>query len=67
MSKIVGLKIGTKSLKTQDKIYYYKTDTDYKRGDKLTIKVPSGGTPTAVVAIQDSKKKINKIKDLDVK
>ncbi len=67
MSKIVGVKIGTKSLKTQEKVYYYKTDNEYKRGDKITISVPSGGTPNAVVVIGDSKKKFNNIKKLDVK
>lgn len=67
MSKIVGVKIGTKSLKTQEKVYYYKTDNEYKRGDKITISVPSGGTPDAVVVIGDSKKKFNNIKNLEVK
>ncbi len=67
MSKVVGVKIGTKSLKTQEKIYYYKTDNEYKRGDKITISVPSGGTPNAVVVIGDSKKKFNNIKKLEVK
>lgn len=67
MSKIVGVKIGTKSPKTQDKVYYYRTNNDYKRGDKITISVPSGGTPDAVVVIGDSKKKFNKIKYLDVR
>ena len=67
MSKIVGVKIGTKSLKTQEKVYYYKTDNEYKRGDKITISVPSGGTPNAVVVIGDSKKKFNNIKKLEVK
>lgn len=65
MSKIVGVKIGTKSLKTQEKVYYYETNNDYKRGDKLTIKVPTGGTPNAVVVIEDSKKKFSKIKQLE--
>lgn len=67
MSKVIGVKIGTKSPKTQEKVYYYKTNDDYKRGDKLTIKVPSGGTPDAVVVIGDSKKKFNEIKNLDVR
>lgn len=67
MSKVVGVKIGTKSLKTQEKVYYYKTDNEYKRGDKITISVPSGGTPDAVVVIGDSKKKFNNIKKLEVK
>ncbi len=67
MSKVVGVKIGTKSLKTQEKVYYYKTDNEYKRGDKITISVPSGGTPNAVVVIGDSKKKFNNIKKLEVK
>lgn len=65
MNKIVGVKIGTKSLKTQEKVYYYETNNDYEKGDKLTIKVPTGGTPDAVVVIGNSKKKISKIKQLE--
>lgn len=66
MSKIVGVKIGTKSPHTQDKIYYYKTDNDYKRGDKITVKVPSGGTPEAVIVDADSKRKIRNAKNLEI-
>ena len=68
MTKIVGVKIDTKSPNTKDKIYYYKTDKDFKRGDKIDIKVESGGTPTATIAIGNSNKKFSrKLKKLEVK
>ena len=56
MTKIVGVTIDTKSSHTKNKIYYYKTNEDLKRGDNIDIKVPSGGTPCATVIIQDSHK-----------
>lgn len=68
MSKVIGVKIDTKSPYTKEKIYYYKTEKDFKRGDKIDIKVGSGGTPTATVVIGDSKKKFSrKLKNLEVK
>lgn len=68
MSKIVGVKIDTKSPHTKEKIYYYRTEKDLKRGDMIDIKVESGGTPTATVVIGDSKKKFSRsIKNLEVK
>lgn len=67
MTKIVGVTIGTKSEKTKDKIYYYKTDKDLNRGDVVNIKVDTGGKPTATVVVEDSKKKFSgKIKDLEI-
>ena len=66
MSKIVGVKIDTKSPHTKDKIYYYKTDKKFKRGEQVDIKVPSGGTPMATVVISNSKKKFSgRLKDLE--
>lgn len=66
MNKIIGVIIETKSTKTMDKIYYYKTDEDLKRGDNINIKTPRGGTPSATVVIQDSKKAFNReIKPLE--
>lgn len=66
MTKIVGVTIDTKSPKTKDKIYYYETNENLKRGDNIDIKVPTGGTPCATVVIQDSKKKFSKpIKPLE--
>ena len=68
MTKIVGVKIDTKSPNTKEKIYYYKTDKHFKRGDKVDIKVESGGTPTATVVIGNSNKKFSrKLKKLEVK
>lgn len=64
-TKVVGVKIDTTSPKTKDKIYYYKTDKNLKRGDVLDIKVPSGGTPTATVSIGSSKKDIKGLKTLE--
>lgn len=67
MSKVVGVMIDTKSPKTKNKIYYYNTEKDLKRGEVVDIKVKSGGTPTATVVIQDSKKKFNhELKDLKI-
>lgn len=66
MSKVVGIKIDTKSSKTKDKVYYYTTDKDFKRGDKINVKVESGGTPNAVVVIGNSKKNIShNLKELE--
>lgn len=60
MTKIIGIKIDTKSDKYKDKVYYYKTDEDLKRGDTVNVSVPSGGKPDAIVVIQDSQKKFNR-------
>ena len=68
MTKIVGVKIDTKSPNTKEKIYYYRTDKNFKRGDKIDIKVESGGTPTATIVIGNSNKKFSrKLKKLEVK
>lgn len=58
-TKIVGIKIDTKSTNTKDKVYYYKTNADLKRGDRIRVKVPSGGSPQSTVAIQNSNKEGN--------
>ncbi len=66
MGKIIGIKIDTKSPKTKDKIYYYSTEKDFKRGDKINVKTESGGTPNAVVVVGNSQKKIShKLKKLE--
>lgn len=68
MTKIVGVKIDTKSPHTKEKVYYYKTEKDFKRGDKIDIKVESGGTPTATVVIGNSQKKFSgTLKKLETK
>ena len=67
MSKIVGIKIDTKSPHTKEKIYYYKTDKSLKRGEVINVKVNSGGTPKATVVIENSKKNFKrKIDSLDI-
>lgn len=58
-TKIVGIRIDTKSTSTKEKVYYYKTNKDFKRGDRLRVKVPSGGTPKSTVAVANSNKKGN--------
>lgn len=60
MSKVVGVKIATKSPHTQNKIYYYKTEEDLKRGQNIRIETDRGGTPIATVTVQNSKKNSNK-------
>lgn len=60
MSKIVGIKIDTKSPHTKDKIYYYRTDKDLKRGEVINVKVDSGGTPKATVVIEQSRKSFDR-------
>ena len=68
MEKVVGVKIASKSSHTKDKIYYYKTEKNFKRGDVIDIKVDTGGTPTATIAISNSQKKFShSLKKLDVK
>lgn len=67
MSKVVGIKIDTKSPHTKDKIYYYKTNEDLKRGDIIDVKVESGGTPSATVVIGNSQKKFSSpLKKLEI-
>ena len=55
-TRVVGIKIDTKSANTQHKVYYYRTNADLKRGDRIRVKVPSGGSPQSTVAIANSKK-----------
>lgn len=66
-SRVVGVKIDTKSPHTKEKVYYYTTEKDLKRGDVVDIKVESGGTPTATVVIGNSQKKFSReLKNLEV-
>ncbi len=62
-TRVVGVKIDTKSTKTKDKIYYYKTNADLKRGERIRVKVPSGGSPQSTVVVENSSKK-GRIKNL---
>ena len=67
MSKIVGIKIDTKSPHTKEKVYYYKTDKSLKRGEVINIKVNTGGTPKATVVIENSNKRFKrKLDKLDI-
>lgn len=68
MSKVVGIKFKQKSKdnKYHDKIYYYRTDRDVSKGEKLNIKVPSGGSPDAVVVSIEEKSKRKRLKKLEV-
>lgn len=68
MSKVIGVKIDSKSDKYTDKIYYYETDDNsIKKGDTMRLKMPSGGTPEVYVSIANSKKKIENIKPIQKK
>ena len=68
MSIVVGIKIDTKSPHTKEKVYYYRTEKDFKRGDKINVKVESGGTPTSTVVIGNSQKKFShNLKDLETR
>lgn len=58
-TRVVGIRIDTKSTSTKEKVYYYETNKDFKRGDRLRVKVPSGGTPKSTVAVANSNKKGN--------
>ena len=58
-TRVVGIRIDTKSTSTKEKVYYYKTNKDFKRGDRLRVRVPSGGTPKSTVAVANSNKKGN--------
>lgn len=65
MSKIIGVKIDSKSDKYTDKIYYYETDDDnIKRGDTFRAEMPTGGTPNVYVSIANSNKKIDNVKSI---
>lgn len=58
-TRVVGVKIDTKSTKTKDKVYYYRTTQDLKRGERIRVRVPSGGCPVSTVAIANSSKNGN--------
>lgn len=58
-TKVVGVRIDTKSTSTKEKVYYYTTDKDFKRGDRIRVKVPSGGSPKSTIAVANSNKKGN--------
>ena len=55
-TKVVGIKIDTKSTNTKDKVYYYRTNQDLKKGERIRVRVPSGGCPVSTVAVSNSKK-----------
>ena len=58
-TRVVGIRIDTKSTSTKEKVYYYTTNKEFKRGDRLRVRVPSGGSPKSTVAIANSNKKGN--------
>lgn len=58
-TKVVGIRIDTKSTSTKEKVYYYRTNKDFRRGDRVRVRVPSGGTPKSTVAVANSNKKGN--------
>lgn len=58
-TNVVGIRIDTKSTSTKEKVYYYYTNKEFKRGDRLRVRVPSGGTPKSTVAVANSNKKGN--------
>lgn len=58
-TRVVGIRIDTKSTSTKEKVYYYTTNKKFERGDRLRVKVPSGGSPKSTVAIANSNKKGN--------
>lgn len=66
MSKVVGVRFEEKKgSRGSAKTYYYKTNKKVKVGDRLKIRVPSGGTPDVIVVNDNSKKKHGqKIKEL---
>ena len=66
MTKIVGVKIATKSKSTKDKVYYYKTNKNFEKGETIRVRVPSGGTPKSTVVTPNSRTKRKNIKNLIV-
>lgn len=56
---IVGIRIATKSANTKEKVYYYRTNQDLKKGEHIRIRVPSGGTPLSTIAVENSNKNKN--------
>ena len=53
---VVGVRIlpenGSASL--SDKLYYYRTDKQYTAGQKIKIRVPTGGRPDTVIIVSES-------------
>ena len=58
-TKVVGVRIDTKSTSTKEKVYYYRTNKDCKKGDRIRVKVTSGGSPKSTIAVANSNKKGN--------
>ena len=58
-TRVVGVRIDTKSTSTKEKVYYYVTDKEFKRGDRIRVRVPSGGSPKSTIAVANSNKKGN--------
>lgn len=56
-SHIIGVRIDTKAKNSKKKVYYYNTTENYKKGDVIRVKVPSGGTPKATITVANSTKK----------
>lgn len=56
--KVVGVRIlpenGSASLSSYEKLYYYKTYNDYISGQRIKIRVPTGGKPDTVIIVEDS-------------
>lgn len=58
-TRVVGVRIDTKSTSTKEKVYYYTTNKEFKRGDRIRVRVPSGGSPKSTIAVANSNKKGN--------
>lgn len=66
--KVVGIRFREKQGKRGvSKTYYYTTDRDLKKGELINVKVPSGGSPEAIVVVENSKKPLKNLKELKEK
>ena len=59
-NKIIGVKFNTTSTKYKTKTYYYKTDKNVHKGQKISVPVDRNKMVDVIVSCDDYKGKINK-------
>ena len=59
-TKLVGVQFDHKTKSKSEKIYWYRTNKDYKVGDTIEVKAPTGGKPDVlIVSIKKNDNKRN--------
>ena len=57
---VIGVMFNTKSIKYQNKEYYYKTNKETNKGEKIQVPTPNSPNTSAIVSNNNYKGKLSK-------